>query len=295
MFSDRKRVNGPERSVMPLSEAPEPLVAKGEILNKQKRKDGRSLHFPRPVFLRTGLVSNAGGSAYYEQDKIRIACAVYGPRPFKKVGVSAGIGGPSSGGSAAPNQAIFDCDFKYSTFSCSWRRSHIKDSDEKEISAIISQALCPSIRLELYPKSSIDVYITVIESDGRNATIAAAINCASAALVDAGIEMYDLVASTSLGRFEDHWVVDCTQTEENEADGSTLIAFMASANEVTQFIQQGKTSLLQTKETAKIGSLVDIQNCEDPEGLKVFYYLVQDLKCLVFSLISLHFKIKPIA
>ncbi|KAK7036685.1 hypothetical protein VNI00_011350 [Paramarasmius palmivorus] len=47
-------------------------------------------------------------------------------------------------------------------------------------------------------------------------------------------------------------------------------------------------------ETAKIGSLVDIQDSEDPEGLRVFYYLIQDLRCLVFSLISLHFKIKPI-
>lgn len=47
-------------------------------------------------------------------------------------------------------------------------------------------------------------------------------------------------------------------------------------------------------ETAKIGSLVDISDSEDPEGLRVFYYLVQDLKCLIFSLISLHFKIKPI-
>ncbi|KAJ3363883.1 Protein mago nashi 2 [Allomyces arbusculus] len=46
--------------------------------------------------------------------------------------------------------------------------------------------------------------------------------------------------------------------------------------------------------TSKIGSLVDIQNSSDPEGLKAFYYLVQDLKCFVFSLISLHFKIKPI-
>lgn len=34
--------------------------------------------------------------------------------------------------------------------------------------------------------------------------------------------------------------------------------------------------------------------CRDEEGLRVFYYLVQDLKCLVFSLIGLHFKIKPI-
>merc|ERR1712137_132172 len=45
---------------------------------------------------------------------------------------------------------------------------------------------------------------------------------------------------------------------------------------------------------SKIGSMVDVQSSKDPEGLRVLYYLVQDLKCLVFSLISLHFKIKPI-
>ncbi|KAI9018377.1 mago nashi [Hyaloraphidium curvatum] len=47
--------------------------------------------------------------------------------------------------------------------------------------------------------------------------------------------------------------------------------------------------------TSKIGSLVDIQQSQDPEGLRVFYYLVQDLKCLVFSLIALHFKVSSIA
>ncbi|KAI5284339.1 Protein mago nashi 2 [Ascosphaera acerosa] len=47
-------------------------------------------------------------------------------------------------------------------------------------------------------------------------------------------------------------------------------------------------------ETAKIGSLIDVTESRDPEGLRVFYYLVQDLKALVFSLISMHFKIKPI-
>lgn len=44
-------------------------------------------------------------------------------------------------------------------------------------------------------------------------------------------------------------------------------------------------------ETAKIGSLNDVQNSDDPEGLRVFYYLVQDLRAFVFSLISLHFKV----
>lgn len=46
--------------------------------------------------------------------------------------------------------------------------------------------------------------------------------------------------------------------------------------------------------TAKIGSLIDINNSRDPDGLRCFYYLVQDLKCFVFSLIGLHFKIQPI-
>ena len=50
-------------------------------------------------------------------------------------------------------------------------------------------------------------------------------------------------------------------------------------------------STLTRPQTAKIGSLVDVTDSADPEGLRVFYYLVQDLKALVFSLISLHFKV----
>ncbi|PRP78774.1 hypothetical protein PROFUN_00947 [Planoprotostelium fungivorum] len=46
--------------------------------------------------------------------------------------------------------------------------------------------------------------------------------------------------------------------------------------------------------TGKIGSLLDVQESKDPDGLRIFYYLVQDLKCFVFSLITLHFKINPI-
>lgn len=46
--------------------------------------------------------------------------------------------------------------------------------------------------------------------------------------------------------------------------------------------------------TTKVGSLVDVGESKDPEGLRVFYYAVQDIKCLVFSLIGLHFRVKPI-
>mmetsp|Transcript_26394 Transcript_26394/g.26645 ORF Transcript_26394/g.26645 Transcript_26394/m.26645 type:complete len:148 (+) Transcript_26394:111-554(+) len=46
---------------------------------------------------------------------------------------------------------------------------------------------------------------------------------------------------------------------------------------------------------SKIGSLLNVQESQDKEGLRIFYYLVQDLKCFVFSLISMHFKIRPIS
>jgi protein mago nashi len=52
--------------------------------------------------------------------------------------------------------------------------------------------------------------------------------------------------------------------------------------------------------TAKLGSMADLRGGRDDEamtineGLRAFYYLVQDLKSLVFALISSHFKIKPI-
>ncbi|KAG5179326.1 protein mago nashi [Tribonema minus] len=45
---------------------------------------------------------------------------------------------------------------------------------------------------------------------------------------------------------------------------------------------------------SKLGSLLQVQDSKDPESLMTFYYLVQDLKCLVLSLVNLHFKIKPI-
>jgi protein mago nashi len=46
--------------------------------------------------------------------------------------------------------------------------------------------------------------------------------------------------------------------------------------------------------TTKLGSVLQVQQSKDPEGLRIFYYLVQDLKCFVFSLMSAHFKIQPI-
>jgi len=46
--------------------------------------------------------------------------------------------------------------------------------------------------------------------------------------------------------------------------------------------------------TSKIACLAEVQASKDPEGLRVFYYLIQDLKSFVSSLISVHFRRCPI-
>ena len=47
-------------------------------------------------------------------------------------------------------------------------------------------------------------------------------------------------------------------------------------------------------ETTKLSSLGEVHKSKDPEGLEKFYYLVQDLKCFVFSLINVHFRVRPV-
>ena len=45
--------------------------------------------------------------------------------------------------------------------------------------------------------------------------------------------------------------------------------------------------------TTKLGSMLQVTESRDPDGLRNFYYLVQDLKTMVISLMNAHFKINP--
>lgn len=62
---------------------------------------------------------------------------------------------------------------------------------------VIHQSLLPAVQLELFPKSSIDVFITVLENNGTEGCVASGSLAASTALADAGIEMLGMVVSCS--------------------------------------------------------------------------------------------------
>ncbi|GAA5811077.1 hypothetical protein MFLAVUS_004506 [Mucor flavus] len=224
---DRKRVNGPEASVAPLLKNANQEHT--PILNKEnKRLDNRGIEDIRPVFLKTGLVSQASGSAYIEVGNTKVTCAVYGPRQLKKAAFS--------------RNGTLNCDFKFATFSCTKRRGQMKDAEEKEFSQVLVQALSPAVRLELLPKSAVDIYVSVLENDGTSSCLAAAIIASSVALADAGIEMLDQVtACSTVFTKNQHILMDGTEKEEAQKEGSLVLSYMPSLNEVTHILQAGQS------------------------------------------------------
>jgi 3' exoribonuclease family, domain 1 len=70
-----------------------------------------------------------------------------------------------------------------------------QDAEDRSIANLVQQALASSVRLDLLPKSVIDIFITVIEYDGIESCVAAATVTASTSLAKAGIEMLGLVVS----------------------------------------------------------------------------------------------------
>ena len=70
-----------------------------------------------------------------------------------------------------------------------------QDAEDRSIANLVQQALASSVRLDLLPKSVIDIFITVVECDGIESCVAAATVAASTSLAKAGIEMLGLVVS----------------------------------------------------------------------------------------------------
>jgi exosome complex component MTR3 len=80
-----------------------------------------------------------------------------------------------------------------------WRRPEARGQtdDERELSLLLQQTLEASVRLDLLTKSTVDMYVTVLASDGG--VTGAAVVCASLALANASIELFDLVSACTVG------------------------------------------------------------------------------------------------
>lgn len=158
------------------------------------------------VVMKSGLVINASGSAFFESGAIQLQCTVHGPRPIRgsfidkasfnvevkiapfnvdptnpdvaQLGASAAEGGGQAATVGRPNGTSVL---------------------ETGMASFIQTSLAPAIRLESYPKSAIDVFVTVINRGASaKAVYAAGVNAASVALTNADIAMRDIVTCGSV-------------------------------------------------------------------------------------------------
>ncbi|MFX1487694.1 MAG: exosome complex exonuclease Rrp41 [Promethearchaeota archaeon] len=205
-----------------------PLIIKDEYPEKLfrkdgKRLDGRDLTDLRDIKLDVGVIKNADGSAYLEWGNNKIFAAVYGPREVHPHHL------------AKPDRGILRVFYRMATFSVFDRKRPAPGRREKEISMIVADCLEPILFLELYPGTSFEVFIEVIDADGG--TRCASTTVAALALADAGIPMKSLVSAVAVGKIDGKRVVDLSGIEDKagEADLPCAITWYNEEISLLQF------------------------------------------------------------
>lgn len=209
----KKRLNMPQKK-------PEKLIDENDV-----RIDGRKLDELRPAKIEVGVLGNADGSAYIEQGKNKILAAVYGPREVHPRHL------------ALPDRSLLRCRYHMAPFSVEERKSPAPSRREVEISKVIREALEPSVFVEYYPRTSVDIFIEVLQADGG--TRCAGITAASLALADAGIPMRDLVVACAAGKVEGRLVLDLTDLEDKGGEADLPLALMPNLNAITLLQMDG--------------------------------------------------------
>lgn len=226
------------------------------------RIDGRKLDELRSTKIEVGVLSNADGSAYIEQGKNKILAAIYGPHEVHPKHL------------ALPDRSLLKCRYHMAPFSVDERKSPAPSRRDIELSMVIRQALEPSIFLEYYPRTSIDLFIEVLQAHGG--TRCAGITVASLALADGGIPLRDLTVACAAGKVEGKLVVDLSDDEDKKGEADVPIAFMPNLNAITLLQMDGQ---LTVSEFEKVVDLA-LEGCKQlykiqKESLKAKYVVVE--------------------
>ena len=189
------------------------------------------------------MLKRADGSCYFELGDNKVIAAVYGPREMH----------PRHAQDA--KMAVVKFRYNMAPFSVDDRKRPGPDRRSVEISKVSREALDPVIMREFYPKTAIEVYVEILQSDAGTRT--AGINAASVALADAGIPMKDLVSSVAVGKIDGEVVLDLDAMEDNHGEADMPIAMIARTNTITALQMDGRL----TKEEFERGLKLAMSAC----------------------------------
>lgn len=203
------------------------------------RIDGRKVDELRPLKIEAGVLKQADGSAYVEWGKNKVLAAVYGPRECHPCHMQ------------NPAKAIVQCKYNMIAFSVSDRKRPGPDRRSVEISKIISEALEYVVFTENFPRTSIDVYIEILQANAG--TRCAGLTAASVALADAGIPMKDLVPACAIGKADGQVVLDLNKEEDNFGEADVPIAMIPRTGEVLLLQMDGHLTMEEFNHAIELG------------------------------------------
>src|SRR5579863_5252207 len=192
------------------------------------RIDGRKLDELRPIAIRAGVLRQADGSAFVEWGQNKVMAAVYGPREVHPRHLQQN------------NKAIIQCRYNMAAFSVDERKRPGLDRRSQEISKVLAEAFESVIFAEEFPRTSIDVYIEVLQANAG--TRCAGLVAASVALADAGIPMVDLVPAVAVGKIAGQIALDLRKEEDNFGEADLPMALVPQSGRLVLLQMEGRMS-----------------------------------------------------
>lgn len=218
---------------------------------------------------------SASGSAYLElqpdevpgiksgtlippSSSLKLTCTVHGPKPLPR-------SAPFS-----PN-LLLSTHVKFAPFAARRRRGYLRDVSERDLGAHLETALRGMIIGDRWPKSGLDVSVTVIEGEddrwwgdtlssgpfsgmdgwGLMNVLSGCITVASAAIADSKIDCLDLIAGGVAAFVKPRGVVadaeengikpvlDPNPAEHQEISSACVVGYMPSRDEITELWLKG--------------------------------------------------------
>ncbi|KAF4507023.1 hypothetical protein G6O67_005700 [Ophiocordyceps sinensis] len=239
-MADRRRVHGPGGS----SCIPSYDDDKDDLASRDRESET-----VRAVYLKTGVTPSASGSAYLEIEPARrsgfgglkLTCTVHGPRSLPR---------------SAPfsPHMVLSTHVKYAPFATAQSKCYVRDGSERDLNVHLETALHGALIADRWPKSGVDVLVTIIEGEmasrapadsGLEAVntmniLSACINVAAAAIADAGIDCVDTisggVAALVVDQFSDNKavvVMDPVPSDHDTILAACCVAYLPARDEIT--------------------------------------------------------------
>ncbi len=204
-----------------------------------RRIDGRRLDELRPIQIRAGVLRQADGSAFVEWGQNKVMAAVYGPREVHPRHLQQN------------NKAVIQCRYNMAAFSVDERKRPGLDRRSQEISKVIAEALESVVFAEEFPRTSIDVYIEVLQANAG--TRCAGLVAASVALADAGIPMVDLLPAVAVGKVAGAIALDLKKEEDNFGEADLPMALVPQSGRLVLLQMEGHMTEEELSQSLDLG------------------------------------------